>query len=196
MLDSRNIGNWEWLWFLQLFPGSYILQCGSTLALRDWICCIIINWDLWLIPLQVFECRSERFSTPEWRSIWGTRLVSVCLIQPAWLELILVLVQLAWISAPFATIWLSRRSGLAWLSSHLQIEIWKSLDHVIWHRLIVPHFGPISFEIQNWGTQASPRHKQEIRTHEFLASHSLLILWTKSDSYLIRETGSRQVLTL
>ena len=100
MLDSRNIGNWEWLWFLQLFPGSYILQCGSTLALRDWICCIIIDWDLWLIPLQVFECRSERFSTPEWRSIWGTRLVSVCLIQPAWLELTLVLVQLAWISAP------------------------------------------------------------------------------------------------
>ena len=32
----------------------------------------------------------------------------------------------------FATIELSRRSGLAWLSSHqLQIEIWKSLDHVI-----------------------------------------------------------------
>ena len=55
---------------------------------------------------------------------------------------------------PFATVWLSRCSGLARLSLHLQIKIWMSLDHVIWPRLlanlisvIAPRFGPISFAI-------------------------------------------------
>jgi hypothetical protein len=64
---------------------------------------------------------------------------------------------------------------------------------VIWPRLLanlISVIAPIPFTFpdpksRSLGPWASPRHKQEICIHGFLASYSLLILWSKSDSYLI-----------
>ena len=57
---------------------------GST-GIKDWD--LIETYDYSFTSIEVSEHGSERFSSPEWHSVWGTRLVSVCLTLPAWLEL-------------------------------------------------------------------------------------------------------------
>jgi len=165
-------------------------------------CNTLMNWAKAQQHICLFISKRRLFLLPS-DALFGEPVWSPC-ASPSLLGWSLHSCWYSWLGFrhPFATIWLSRRSGLARLSSHLQIEIWMSLDHVIWPRLwpvlsvwLCPILGQshLPFEIQIWGARASPRHKQEIRTHEFLVSHSLLILWTKSDSYLIPRWAIRRL---
>jgi len=101
-------------------------------------------------------------NSPKWRSGWETRLASVCLIQPAWLELTLGLVQLAWILAPVC-----HNLAVQMLKTCLGASayFWSSL------KLWIKVFGQEIWSTFSWSKEkcalASFMHKQVIRIHEF-----------------------------